>query len=68
MKAYAACLSATSTADAPWYVVPADDKRNARLVISQIILDVLNGLGMAYPESGKQRRKELRALRKKLVR
>ena len=41
MKAYEECLSATSTRDAPWYVVPADDKENARLIVSQIILDTL---------------------------
>jgi PPK2 family polyphosphate:nucleotide phosphotransferase len=39
MKAYEECLSATSTSDAPWYVVPADDKENARLIVSQIVLD-----------------------------
>src|ERR1700677_2949925 len=38
-KAYEACLGATSTSDSPWYVVPADDKHNARLIVSQIILD-----------------------------
>ena len=52
MQAYEACLSATSTKDAPWYVVPADDKENARLIISQIILDTFNSLKMAYPKSG----------------
>ncbi|MGA7950450.1 MAG: ADP-polyphosphate phosphotransferase, partial [Thiobacillaceae bacterium] len=39
MQAYEACLSATSTETAPWYVVPADDKQNARLIVSNIILD-----------------------------
>ena len=43
MQAYEACLSATSTTDAPWYVVPADDKKNARLIISQIVLDAFTG-------------------------
>ena len=51
MKAYEACLSATSTSDAPWYVVPADDKENARLIVSQIILDTLEALKMTYPKS-----------------
>ena len=55
MKAYEACLSATSTKDAPWYVVPADDKENARLIIAEIILDVFNGLKMAYPRPGVKR-------------
>ena len=50
MKAYEECLSATSTRDAPWYVVPADDKENARLIVSQIVLDTFEGLKMTYPE------------------
>src|SRR5437870_3508143 len=41
MKAYEECMSATSTDRSPWYVVPADDKRNARLIISQIVVDTL---------------------------
>ncbi len=66
-KAYEACLSATSTKEAPWYIVPADDKKNARLIVSQIILDTLNELGMSYPEVDKARRKELQSIRKLLV-
>ena len=67
MKAYEACLGATSTRHAPWYVVPADDKENARLIISQIILDTLRELKMSYPEVGRERRKELLSLRRQLV-
>lgn len=67
MKAYEACLSATSTKDAPWYVVPADDKENARLIISEIILDVFNGLKMAYPRPSAKRRRELHLIRERLV-
>ena len=67
MKAYEACLSATSTKDAPWYVVPADDKENARLIIAEIILDVFNGLKMAYPKPSAKRRRELHLIRKRLV-
>jgi PPK2 family polyphosphate:nucleotide phosphotransferase len=66
-KAYEACLSATSTKEAPWYIVPADDKKNARLIVSQIILDTLNDLGMSYPKTTKARRKELLSIRKRLV-
>ncbi|OGP85184.1 MAG: phosphate--nucleotide phosphotransferase, partial [Deltaproteobacteria bacterium RBG_13_65_10] len=51
MTAYEACLNATSTDHAPWYVVPADDKENARLIVSQVILDALNQLKMTYPKS-----------------
>lgn len=67
MKAYEACLSATSTNNAPWHVVPADDKKNARLIISEIVLDVFKGLKMAYPEPTAKRRRELQLIRKTLV-
>ncbi len=66
IKAYEACLSNTSTKHAPWYVVPADDKGNARLIISKIILDTMAGLKMQYPESTKEHRDELLSLRKLL--
>ena len=67
MKAYEQCLSATSTSDAPWYVVPADDKENARLIVSQIVLDTFEGLEMTYPKSSAKRRKELQVIRKGLA-
>ena len=44
MKAYEDCLGATSTSDSPWYVVPADDKDNARLIVSRIVLDTFEDL------------------------
>ena len=66
-RAYEACLSATSTRHAPWYVVPADDKDNARLIVSQIVLDALNGLKMAYPRTTAKRRRELTLIRKRLA-
>jgi len=67
MDAYEACLSATSTKDAPWYVVPADDKENARLIVSEIILDVFRRLHMAYPRPSPKHRRELEAIREKLL-
>ena len=67
-KAYEACLSATSTRHAPWYVVPADDKENARLIVSQIVLDTLKDLKMAYPQTTAKRRRELQAIRRLLKR
>ena len=67
MKAYEDCLGATSTDHAPWYVVPADDKENARLIISQIILDTLKSLKLSYPEPGKAHRRELHSIRKLLA-
>lgn len=66
MKAYAECLSATSTSAAPWYVVPADDKENARLIVSRIVLDALGELKMAYPKASAARRHELLSIRKRL--
>jgi PPK2 family polyphosphate:nucleotide phosphotransferase len=67
MQAYEACLSATSTKIAPWYVVPADDKENARLIISRIILDTFKSLKMSYPETDAKRRQELLSIREQLM-
>src|SRR5208283_965163 len=67
MEAYEACLRATSTHHAPWYVVPADDKENARLIVSQIVLDTLNELKMAYPKVTGNRRLELQSISKELA-
>jgi PPK2 family polyphosphate:nucleotide phosphotransferase len=67
MAAYEACLSTTSTDHAPWYVVPADDKENARLIISQIILNTLRELKMSYPKTDRERRKDLLSLRRQLA-
>jgi PPK2 family polyphosphate:nucleotide phosphotransferase len=66
MAAYEACLQATSTRYSPWFVVPADDKQNARLIISTIILATLRKLKMKYPSLDEERRDELRSLRKLL--
>jgi PPK2 family polyphosphate:nucleotide phosphotransferase len=66
MKAYEECISATSTKEAPWYVVPADDKENARLIVSQIVLDTLEALKMTFPKTSDERRQELQAIRKRL--
>ncbi len=66
VKAFEACLNATSTRHAPWYVVPADDKENARLIVSQIVLDALNDLKMAYPKTTAERRRELKSIGKQL--
>ena len=67
MKAYEECLGATSTSSAPWYVVPADDKKNARLIVSQIVLDALEELKMTYPKTSEERREELLSIRKRLA-
>jgi PPK2 family polyphosphate:nucleotide phosphotransferase len=67
MRAYEQCLSATSTSDIPWYVVPADDKESARLIVSQIVLDTFEDLKMNFPKTDAKRRRELQLIRKRLV-
>ncbi len=67
MDAYEECLNATSTKESPWYVVPADDKKNARLIVAQVLLDLLEGLKMKYPEVSEERRDELQRIRQELA-
>ncbi|RJF68706.1 ADP-polyphosphate phosphotransferase [Rhodopseudomonas palustris] len=67
MKAYEHCLTETSSDDSPWYVVPADDKQNTRLIVSQVILETMEALKMSYPETSPARRKELLKLRRQLA-
>ncbi|MGA3202955.1 MAG: polyphosphate kinase 2 family protein, partial [Bryobacteraceae bacterium] len=66
MSAYEDCLSATSTKIAPWHVVPADDKYNARLIVSRIVIEALKDLKMSYPKMTRKRLAELQAIRKQL--
>ncbi len=66
VKAYEECLPATSTRHAPWFVVPADDKENARLIISQIVLDTFNELKLEYPKMTTEHLQELKKIRKEL--
>ena len=65
-KAYEECLSGTSTREAPWHIVPADDKLTARLFVSHIILETLEELDMSFPVTTSERRKELQAMREQL--
>jgi PPK2 family polyphosphate:nucleotide phosphotransferase len=67
MAAYEDCLNATSTKTTPWHVVPADDKYNARLIISRIVIDVLQGLKMRYSKPTQARRSELQSIRRQLA-
>ena len=67
MKVYGKCLTATSTRRAPWFVVPADDKKNGRLIISKILLDAFLALDLKYPETTPARRKELAGMRAQLA-
>jgi PPK2 family polyphosphate:nucleotide phosphotransferase len=66
MEAYETCLNTTSTHHAPWYIVPADDKENARLIVSRIVIDALKELKMKYPKTTAKRRRELQSIRKQL--
>jgi PPK2 family polyphosphate:nucleotide phosphotransferase len=68
IRVYEDCLSATSTKTAPWHVVPADDKDNARLIISRVVIDALESLKMRYPKTTADRRSELQTIRKQLER
>ncbi|MFT7402254.1 MAG: PPK2 family polyphosphate:nucleotide phosphotransferase [Hydrogenophaga sp.] len=67
MQAYGHALSATSTADSPWFIVPADNKKNARLIVSQIVLKALEDLKMSYPVVSAARKRELQAIRRQLA-
>jgi len=67
MRAYQEALAETSTRHAPWYVVPADDKQNARLIVSQIVVGTLEDLKMSYPSAGPERMRELQAIRRRLA-
>jgi PPK2 family polyphosphate:nucleotide phosphotransferase len=67
MQAYGECLSATSTRNSPWYIVPADDKKNTRLIVSQVVVDTLAALEMTYPKVDGKRRLELQQIRDQLA-
>jgi PPK2 family polyphosphate:nucleotide phosphotransferase len=67
-RAYEKCISATSTKHAPWYIVPADDKQNARLIVSRVVLDTLEDLKLEFPTMTPARKRELRSLRRRLAR
>jgi PPK2 family polyphosphate:nucleotide phosphotransferase len=65
--AYEDCMAATSTKHAPWYVVPADDKENARLVVSRVILAALDGLELSFPRPSRAQLRDLKAIRRRLL-
>ena len=66
-KAYEQCLAATSTKEAPWHIIPSDDKPNARLIISETVMRELKSLKMGTLDPDKSRRHELLKIRKMLV-
>ena len=66
MKAYEACISATSTKESPWYIVPSDDKENSRIIVSRIILDTVKKLKLSFPRSDESHEKELQSIHEQL--
>jgi PPK2 family polyphosphate:nucleotide phosphotransferase len=68
MKAYEACISATSTEEAPWYIVPADDKQNSRLIFADTVLRCLEEMDLRYPKLDDARREALQSMREQLLR
>ncbi len=66
MHAYEHAINATASQYAPWYVIPADDKKNMRLIVSQVILDHMKKLDMGYPEASENRQAELQKYREQL--
>jgi PPK2 family polyphosphate:nucleotide phosphotransferase len=67
MKAYSEAISETSTSEVPWYVLPGDDKRNARLYAARIILDTLEDMNPRYPEVTHQQHEALEQSRIELL-
>jgi PPK2 family polyphosphate:nucleotide phosphotransferase len=67
MAAYEAAIRHTATEDAPWYVVPADNKWFTRVVVAAAIVDALASLDLRYPEIDKDKRKELAQARRALL-
>ena len=67
MRAYEHALKATNVEAAPWHVVPADDKQNARLIVSQIVIDALDALQLTPPPIDAKRRRELKTIRAMLT-
>ncbi len=66
MQAYEDCLEETSTDHAPWHVIPADNKKDARLIVSHIIVEKLKSLKMSYPKLTKEQIQDLETARQKL--
>jgi PPK2 family polyphosphate:nucleotide phosphotransferase len=67
MKAYEDMIRNTATKDAPWYVLPADNKWFTRLAVAAAVVDTLASLDLKYPEVDKQKRRELAQVRASLM-
>ena len=66
MDAYETAIQETAAPHAPWHIIPADDKKNMRLIVSRLILDQLEGMKMAYPEMPSEQRANLASCREQL--
>ena len=67
MQAYEEMIQETATKEAPWYVVPADNKWFTRVIVATAVIEALASLDLAYPEVDKSKLKELAAAKKKLL-
>jgi hypothetical protein len=67
MEAYEDMICNTATDDAPWFVVPADNKWFTRVVVAAAVIDALESLDLHYPEVGESQRQELAAAKKELT-
>ncbi len=67
MKAYEDMIRQTATTDAPWYVVPADNKWFTRVIVAAALIDALASLDLHYPKVGKEKRRELAAAKRALL-
>lgn len=66
-QAYEDAINATATPDAPWFVIPADNKKNMRLIVAQTLLEEMHRLDLKYPQVTDERRAELQAYREQLL-
>jgi PPK2 family polyphosphate:nucleotide phosphotransferase len=66
MRAYEEALAATSTAEAPWYVVPADKKWVSRAVVATVLAGTIQALGLEWPDVGAEQRRQIEAARREL--
>jgi len=67
MKAYEEMIQHTSSEDSPWYVVPADNKAYARIIVASAIIDALDSMNLEYPKVSKEKIAELNEIKKALM-
>jgi PPK2 family polyphosphate:nucleotide phosphotransferase len=67
MNAYEELIKHTATKKSPWYVVPADNKAYARIVVASAIIETLDSIGLEYPKVGKEKLAELEGIKKELL-